>query len=81
MSGTEIDERLLSALLSAKRRADAGDISTLEAAIEQIEACLTFPPIPIRPSHRRAMVAMIDALRDYIDGDETALKAFLGMPQ
>jgi hypothetical protein len=81
MSGTEIDERLLSALLSAKRRADAGDISTLEAAIEQIEAMLTFPPIPIGARQRRAMVVMIDALRDYIDGDETALKAFLGMPQ
>jgi hypothetical protein len=61
---------VLPQLLSAQLRCDAGEISMLEAAIEQLEALLTVSPHPIGPK-------LVAALKAFNDGNDVPLNQLM----
>jgi hypothetical protein len=64
---------LIHSLVRAHERYLAGEITTGEAAIEQMEAFLAVNSVP-------ALKRLIDALKLYLKGDEAPLQALLGSP-
>jgi len=68
-----IGPELTPALLRAKARYDAGLVTELEAAIEQMEAALLSCPAP-------ALREMTEVLKAWNAGDEAAFRAFFGQP-
>lgn len=66
-----VTPELIRALTRADERQKAGVISTFEAGLEQMEALQAWFPTP-------EVQVLLDALKDYAEGDDAALEELLG---